>query len=291
MITEEARGELRGLDLEIPVGISYSGGSSSEWLVEALIQGVLPRPKHVAVFMADTGEEHEWTYEAAAEVEERCVRAGIPFIKSWHPNETLGNHLTAIHREGRTRAEHPPLFVLKDGGGAGQIGHRCTREFKTYVIRRAMSRWLKEIGQPKRVISWIGFSSEEAHRATKAVARTANEVKWQTLDFPAIRVGAVRGEQREMLKKWTGRAPRFSMCKFCPFKTPARWQAMSARDAERAIEVDESIRDLEPIGITEGEAYACNRLIPVEQLLRKGDPQPGLPGIEPAGCDSGGCFL
>lgn len=288
MITAEARNELRGLDLETPVGISYSGGSSSEFLVEALIQGWLPRPKHVAVFMADTGEEHEWTYEAAAEVEERCVRAGLTFIRSSH-RESLGHHLTAIKSEGRTRAEHPPLYILKDGGAAGAIGHRCTREFKTYVMRRAMSAWLAEQGLPKSITSWIGFSKDEAHRATKTIGK--QDVKWAKVDFPMIRLGLVRGEAREMLKKSTGRAPRFSMCVFCPKKTPERWQAMSKRDAERAIEVDESIRDLEPIGITEGEAYACNRLIPVEQLLRKGDPQPGLPGLDDGGCDSGGCFL
>ena len=51
--------------MSLPVVISYSGGASSEWLVEAVIRGVLPRPEHLAVVFADTGWEHAWM-EAAA---------------------------------------------------------------------------------------------------------------------------------------------------------------------------------------------------------------------------------
>ncbi len=29
----------------IPVGISYSGGKSSKWLIYAMLNGVLPRPE------------------------------------------------------------------------------------------------------------------------------------------------------------------------------------------------------------------------------------------------------
>lgn len=271
----------------LPVAISYSGGASSEWLVRAVEEEWVQRPEHIAVFFADTGVEHDWTYEAVNDVEERCRKAGITFVRCAR-TETLDEHLLSINRDGRTRADHPPLYVAKDEGGAGRIEHRCTREFKVAPMRRAQTAWLDALGLPKRIVKWIGFSADEAVRATKAIAKA--DVAWERLDFPAIRLRKTRSEQREELKRSTGRAPRFSMCTICPFKTPDRWRATSDVDLPRVFEVDEAIRDLTRIGVTEGDAFLSNRLVPVERLLKHGDPQPYLPGFE-SHCDGGACFL
>ncbi len=270
-----------------PVVISYSGGASSEWLIEAVLQGLIPRPERLAVVFADTGAEHDWTLEAVARVKERCAAAGIPWLEGCH-RETLEAHLLAIPA-GATRAEHPPLYVAKDGGGRGRIGHRCTATFKTSVIRRTVAAWLAAEGLPKRVTAWIGYSHDEQHRAVKTASR--QDVAWEALDFPAIRLGRRREQQRAELERWTGsRPPRFSMCIFCPFKDPGRWQQTSEADLRRAYAVDEAIRDLDRLGITEGDCYLTDRLIPIATLIRKGDPQPSLPGLE-AYCDAGRCFL
>jgi hypothetical protein len=37
-------------------------------------------------------------------------------------------------------------------------------------------------------------------------------------------------------------------------------------------------------------AFLTDRLIPVRQLIERGDPQPSLPGLEST-CDAGACFL
>lgn len=271
---------------EVPVGISYSGGAASEWMIRAIINGVLPRPKNVAVFMADPGDEHVWTYERAAMVEDACRRDGIPFFRG-SDKETLSGSLMAVRREGRTRTDTPPLWTENPGGGRGQLKQKCTVRFKTAVIRRMQSAWLAAEGLQKRIVSWIGFAQDEQHRANKAIARL--DVKWQRLGFPLIGEGRNRAALRADVVRWTGSAPLFSMCVECPFKSPDRWRATSGVDLDKAIMLDEEIRHgLEGAGVDE-PCYLSDRLIPVERLIRDGDPQPELPGLE--SCDAGACFL
>lgn len=273
------------LDLTGPVALSYSGGASSEWLVEAYIRGVLPRPRFFAVFFADTGDEHVWTYDAVAEVEARCKTAGITFVRCSHPRGRLGDHLLVSIRTGKKRMDHPPFWIAK-GGGRGRASQRCTREFKSAVLRRAQAAWLKSLGLRKRITTWIGFSADEKHRAQKALAR--RDVKWERLEFPAIRMGKTRAQQRSELEAWTGRAPKFSMCVCCPFKTPDRWAATLGSDRDRAIQIDEAIRNLDEFGLTDGEAFLSDTLTPVASLPDVATTATSEPSES---CDAGRCFL
>lgn len=272
------------------VAISYSGGSSSKWLIYAALRGVLPRPPHIAVFFADTGAEHEWTYEDVDRTERECAKEGLPFFRCAR-HESLTDHLLAIPTGAVTRRDTPPFLILKDGGGMGRVMHRCTREFKIAPMRRAQSEWLRSIGQPKRIEKWLGFGADEAHRATKAVGKL--DVAWETLDFPAIRLRKTRAEQRADLAGWGVHAPKFSMCIFCPFKTTARWHDTPESQRAVAIQVDEAIRDCSMLGITDGPVFASTQLRPLSVVLsepqlvdRQLDLFPDLPG-----CDGGYCFL
>lgn len=275
--------------LDVTVVISISGGASSLWLWEAAKRGVIERPKRLALAFADTGEEHEWTYETLEYIKADAANEGVPFLYSAR-GQSLGDHLIAINRDGLTRADHPPLYIAKDGGGRGRAEHRCTREFKVAPMRRVVSEWLAAEELPKRVVKWIGFGADERGRAIKAEGK--QDVQWERLDFPAVRLSKRRGEQRADIERWTGRpAPRFSMCTICPWKTPQRWLDTPDAQKPRVYEIDESIRDMSRVGLTDGDAYLCDRLIPVDQLIKKGDPQPMLPGFGDAGCDGGACFL
>ncbi len=272
--------------MTLPVAISYSGGTSSEWMVRAVINGTIPRPEHVCAVFADTGAEHSWTYDAVNDVERACLDAGIDFLRC-RADSSIVDDLLAVGRGELSRVDEPPLFIAK-GLGRGVTQHRCTKFYKIAPMRRAVSAWLESRGLPKRVEKWIGFAADESHRVTKTVGQ--QDVLWETLEFPAIRLGIDRVTQRVQLESWTGRAPRFSMCVLCPKKSPRRWLQTEGKDLETAIAVDEAIRDLDCIGITEGPAYLTDRLIPIADLIRNGDPQPTLPGLE-SYCDGGACFL
>lgn len=271
-----------------PVGISYSGGASSRWMVDAVINGEIERPEHVAVFFADTGDEHEWTYEDVDSTESRCKSAGIPFFRGSH-RELLVDAVLSATRGERTRVDNPPFWTENPGGSRGQLDTKCSKLFKTAVIRRLQSSWLASLGLPKRIACWIGFGNDEQHRANKAVGKC--DVQWTKLDFPAIRLGKGRGAQRADIAKWGLKAPRFSMCRKCPFKSPERWLQTTPADLEGVYEYDDAIRHgLENVAVNE-TCFISDRLIPIEQLIRRGDPQPSLPGFEPPGCDGGACFL
>lgn len=277
---------------DIPVVISYSGGASSEWMIQAVLEGLIPRPEHLAVAFADTGWEHQWTYDAFDEVAHRCDQAGIPVLvgkreKQGQETPSLEDALLSIPSlPERSRLDHPP-FWLSGPHGRGRASHRCTREYKVAPLRRVVSRWLREQGLPKRVTKWIGFAKDEASRAQRTLSKL--DVRWERVDFPALRLGRTRAQQRAELEKWTGRAPRFSMCVGCPFKGPDRWRSTPPDERERACQVDEAIRDSSAIGL-DYPAYLSDRLIPVKDLLERGDPQPALPGLQ-SYCDGGACFL
>jgi hypothetical protein len=271
---------------DLPVAISYSGGTSSEWLVRAVIKGILPRPEHLCAVFADTGAEHSWTYARVDLVERACKDAGIDFLRC-AAEHTIIDDLLAVGRGEVTRVDQPPLYIAK-GHGRGVTQHRCTAHYKIAPMRRAVSAWLAERGLPKRVVKWIGFAADEAARAQKAIGK--QDVQWESIDFPAIRLGVDRVSQRADLVRWTGSAPDFSACVMCPKKDPPRWMRTTGADLDTAIMVDEAIRDLDCIGLTDGPAYLTDRLIPIADLVRNGDPQPTLPGLEPY-CDGGACFL
>lgn len=273
---------------DLPVGINLSGGTSSEWMFEAVVQGVIPRPLHVAAFCANTGDEHVWTYERLERVRERAAAAGIPFFDC-ADRETLSGHILDATSGNRTRADTPPFWTENPGGGRGQLRQECTKRFKTAAIRRAQSAWLKSIGKAKRISTWIGFGNDEQHRANKALAR--QDVKWATMDFPAIRTGTPRGQQRADLVKWTGGAPPFSACVMCPFNNLDRLRQQSECDARKSDQIDEAIRDgLEGVGVHE-TCFQHDSLVPLSRLRKYGVPQGSLPGLESPGCDAGQCFL
>lgn len=289
------------VDDDTPVAISLSGGASSEWLLRAMLEGKIPRPRHVAAFFAETGCEHEWTYERIAELEELCKAHGVPFFRArthrtspvngeW---DSIIESITSAFLGERTRIDNPPFWTENPGGGRGKLTQKCTQIWKSRPLRVAQAAWLKEIGQRKRVVTWIGFAGDEVHRANKAIARV--EAKWATLAFPAISLRVGREEQRADIARWTGRpAPRFSMCIICPFKSAERWKQTSERDVKIALDVDEMIRDgMANVGVDE-PCYLYDGLIPVRALLRgeraKVAPLSNGANTGP-GCDGGHCFL
>lgn len=275
--------------MSIPVGISYSGGKSSKWLIYAMLHGLLPRPEHVAVFFADTGEEHTWTYEDVAQVKIDCVQHGIEFV-SCAAKVTLGDHLLSLRDSGATRSDSPSLFISdgRPGSSAARTHHKCTAYFKIAPMRRACSAWLKRIGKPKRIEKWIGFAMDEQVRATRALAK--HSTKWERLEFPAIRHGRTRSMQADDLESWGVSVPKFSMCTFCPGKSIKRWVETPPEQRERVFMIDEAIRDLDQIGLTEGQAFLTRYAVSIRDLIADGDRQEILPGYE-THCDGGHCFL
>ena len=264
--------------MSLPVVIGYSGGGQSRSLLELVLREEVPRPEHLLVTCADTGGEHGWTYDEIDATEEACRKEGIDFVRC-AAETSLEADMLAIGTV--TRADHPPFWIAK-GDGRGRAMQRCTRFYKVAPMRRAVRAWLDSKGLAPRVEKWIGFASDEAHRAQKAAQ--AQDVAWESLRFPLIE----RGWRKSDVSAFLGRHVPFSMCVFCPYKDTSRHLQASEADQARAVAVDEAIRDLDCIGLTDGPAYVSDQLIPVSELLRDGPRQQSLPYY---GCTGGHCFL
>lgn len=107
------------MSVESVVGLMFSGGSSSLYPLIKVIHGELARPTHFAVFFADTFDEHEWTYEAVARVEEICGANGIQFIRGTASTPLWGDVAAACRGE-VDRVEQPPFWTENPGGGRGR---------------------------------------------------------------------------------------------------------------------------------------------------------------------------
>jgi hypothetical protein len=273
-----------------PVGLACSGGTSSLWPLYAIVNGELARPERFAVFFADTGDEHAWTYEELEKTEALCKAEGIPFFKAMtHRGESISEAVMSAARGERIRVDNPPFWTENPSGDRGQLQQKCTQIWKTRVIRKLQWQWLKSLGLRKEITTWIGFAADEAKRATRAVAK--NDVEWARLEFPAIRALKSREAQRADFKRWGLVAPKFSMCVHCPFKTPGRWFETPAAEQRKAFELDEAIRHgLEHVGVRE-PVFLTDRLVPLESLIRKGDPKPEQLEMFESGCSDGMCFL
>ena len=57
----------------LPVALNYSGGTSSRWMLDAVLNGLIKRPEHFGVFFADTGDEHEWNRWRAVQFRRSCI--------------------------------------------------------------------------------------------------------------------------------------------------------------------------------------------------------------------------
>jgi hypothetical protein len=258
---------------------------------------VLPRPRNFAAFFADVGEEHDWTYPEVDEVEELCKRNGIPFFRCKHPAGGLGDHILNAVEGGATRMDNPPFYIRKADGSKGQAIQKCSREFKRAVLRRAKREWLRSLQLPRScrvgrwlMTSWVGFAADEADRAQDAT--NDPDVLWERLDFPMIRLRLTKEDVRRQLIGWNGTAPEFSMCVACPHKTIDRWAKTSPRDWKRAIRIDDAIRNLDEVGLTQGEAFVSDKLIPLRELRERLPEFMSLPIVERGRkCGTSRCFL
>jgi len=147
----------------------------------------LPRPDY-AVF-ADTENEEIATYQHIGEVAIPLFKElEIPFRVIRHGNLYLDS-LAA----GRT--PNPPI---------------CT---KTYKIR-PIEKFARRVNPAGHTFTWIGISTDEAHRA-----KSKSEASWITKTFPLLDLGLSRSDVVEMIQQAGFPVPPKSGCFFCPWKS------------------------------------------------------------------------
>jgi hypothetical protein len=119
--------------------------------------------------------------------------------------------------------------------GTGRLGAFCSGEWK----RDAMERWLRSRGV-KTCTQWLGFSTDEKHRATGKAHR-----KWLQPDYPLIRLGLSWQDCVDRITRAGLPIPNKSRCYCCPHQDDAEWRDTLADevDGPLAVAMDEEIRD------------------------------------------------
>jgi len=284
-----------GVYLQRPwlTALSYSGGSGSQIPLEMVLRGEIERPKNFIVLNADPGMEDCRTYDIVADAERRCIKAGIPFLKT---ARSLYQEILDLKASGATRFDLPPFWTRnKETGKRGRLMQGCTQVYKIAIMYRAMREWMAaNIGVPENrtdlgtnsVKMWIGFSNDEWMRIKE------DKREYVEMEYPLIerKMG-----QKEMdayyHERFLPRPPR-SVCNACYANDVAHFREMYRMrymDWEQAVRIDEEIRDLSCLGLHD-ECYVSWTLIPLTELARLGFPD--IDGEKEAmACHSGHCFV
>lgn len=265
--------------------INYSGGRQSTALCEMVLQGDLEPPD--LVLTADPGMEHTATYAHVAAMQARLNTAGIEALTVPGPN--LYQDIVQLKTSGNTRLDNPPYFTERNGK-AGRLRQKCTLAYKIRPMDRALRAYMlrahgialtsSRMGA-NLVEKWIGFSSEETSRVS------TSPQKYIYFRYPLMELGLTKQDCIDYLISKGQPVPPPSVCVGCFSNTAADYREMQTnapQDFQKAVAVDEAVRDLQTIGVTQ-PTYVHRSLTPLRVLVNQ------EPDEEDEGsCDSGYCF-
>lgn len=249
---------------------SCGGGRQSVLMLGLIKLGELLRPDHAC--MVDTNRERSstWRYVSAV-IRPELEILGVPFTvidRSKYATKDLWGGSNGLI----------PLLPLHtdQSGKPGKLNEFCSGEWKREVVKR----WAAE--QPgwkaRGVTTWLGITREEAHR------RRAPRLAWFQASYPLLDVCPSDVKRvYELCERFGWPDPVRSCCWMCPNQQNAEWREMRENDPadfERACEMDEHIRTVDPHG------WVHKDRVPL-RMADLGEPDP--PGLF-GGCSSGMCY-
>lgn len=282
----------------VMTSLSYSGGEQSHGILEMVLRGDIERPKNFVVIGANPGMEDERSQEFVENARLRCREAEIPFVTTDERNLYLD--LIMLPFTGETRMDNPPYWVKKPNGKIGRLKQKCTGAYKIAPLNRARRLLMHEIcgispvtKHLPRVDVWIGFAADEASRVSEK--KTAKGPKYLNLRYILIEKGITRAKMAGYYLKHNIPKPPRSVCCACFSNGLKYFRDMynyRPRDWEKAVLVDESVRDLRQIGI-KGEVFVSSTCIPLKDLpaLNFLDTSATFGKFIEHECNSGVCYL
>jgi len=251
---------------------SLGAGVQSSCIEQMSIVGELPPPD--ASIFADTGVEPKKVHEHLDYLESLIDgRWPIYRVSAGNLEEDL---LNALHTGKRTGT--PPLFVKSNAPTekypspirGGVLWRQCTQDYKLVPLRRK-TRELYLTSGKEQVRQVIGISLDEFDRMRDS------GVKYITNEYPLVEMRMTRND----CAKWSADhgfkpAPK-SACRWCPYKSNARWIQMKHEEPEEfalAVEFDRKLREGKLPGVT-GDAYVHRSFIPLSEVDLRNDEDRG----------------
>ena len=273
--------------------LNYSGGKQSSALLWMVLRGELNVDLDTFIVLnADPGMERTETYKYVEMMKVKCDEAGIFFKTVKGPN--LYEDLVAGKWKDVGRLDNPPYWTKSSSGHRGRLMQKCTRYYKVapmdQEIRRileeryAISRTSTRIGE-KIVRKWIGFTVSEVHRIKPSPRKYIEFV------YPLIDLGMSNQDVLDWYEKNQLPIPLRSVCNACfanGLNTFRDMHATSPEDWAQAVAVDDAVRDMTPIGVTD-EVFVSETRIPLRVLAQE-EFETGDDKEQGYSCDSGYCF-
>lgn len=278
--------------------LSLGAGVQSTTLALMACDGTLPG-LNAAIF-ADTGWEPPAVYEQVDRLDAELNLVGIPLYRVQRGN-LREDSINPGHRFASI-----PYFVRNPDGSEGMGRRQCTAEYKLSPIMRKCRELLgaprpdfRTVPRGRVVEQWIGFSTDELHRANDR-----REVLYASKRFPLLEIGMSRKDCIRYLERVGWGHTVKSACIGCPFHGNAQWRELRDNHPEEwtdAVEFDHAIRKGGARGLPlNGEAFLHRSRVPLElapidrvtrvewrdrqlDLFEDGDPD----GCSPYGCRSG----
>lgn len=166
-----------------------------------------------------------------------------------------------------------------DGYGKGIQRRQCTYDYKIMAVEKEVRR---QLGLPKggrakgvhKVRAMLGISYDEIIRMKPS------RVEWIDNTYPLIDAKLTREDCKKFLAETFGEVAPRSSCYYCPHHSDSYWRWLRDQhpaDFAKAIEMDKKIRKCQP-GLI-GEAYLHSQLVPLSEVVWKGDDQKKLDGF------------
>jgi hypothetical protein len=246
--------------------ISLGAGVQSSTMALMAEVGELRKP-HCAIF-ADTQDEPDEVYHWLDWLE---ARLSYPVYRVTAGKlSKASTELRVSKRSGETYMRLlVPAYVAKPNGDKALMSRKCTVDFKL----RQIFRKAKEVAMVPRgckspiVFSWIGISTDEAHRMT-----TSKET-WAQNTYPLIDKGMSRNDCLAWMKQHGFPEPPKSACVFCPFHSDASWLRFKNDKPEefaKAVRFDTDLRETarKQTGIAklQGDVFLHSSLVPLGEV-------------------------
>jgi hypothetical protein len=254
--------------------ISLGWGVQSFALAAMSALGILP--KIDAAIHADTDHERLATYGFANVWTPWLEGHGVKVIT------VRNNRLNVIENWTKTGLMIPAYTTYEDGRPSGMLRRQCTHDWKIAPIRRLLQE--NRNGEP--VEMWLGITLDEISRTQDSDVQYISNVYpfLEMLDRPWTRGMVVRWLKDNGLE-----IPVKSACVFCPFHDRKTWREIMNTDVDRqrAIEVDQAIRNKRPGYI----CYLTSALKPIEDCDFSNEADNGQLSLWADAECSGMCFL
>lgn len=248
--------------------LSFGAGVQTTALLVLIVTERWPRPD--GILFADTGRESAKTYDYLA-------KYSGPYAREH------GFEIIVLGSEWRTKhyAADLETYCMEHRMLPGTWVRWCTDRYKV----KPMLRFQRSMGATKAspVESWIGISTDEAHRAKPS--NDPREIK----RYPLIELGLSRADCERIITDAGLPVPPKSGCWFCPFQKQSKWHQLKREQPElfaRALAMEHNARGKD----------GSKKYLPVFGSLERVAAQDELPGFDEAiegegSCVSGSCFV